>query len=78
VLTLTNRKDASERFSRNLQKLMEQKGLSYEGLEKFTGVGYRSIARYVKGESSIPLDAADKLARHFGKTVDEMVEEDDV
>ena len=76
MIRLLDRNSATARFGRNLSKLLVERSMSYYELEKFTGVTYRSIARYAHGEVSVPLDAAEKIARYFGKTVDEMVKEE--
>ena len=76
MIRLLEKCSASKRFGRNLSKLLVERSMSYYDLEKFTGVNYRSIARYAHGEVTAPLDAVEKIARYFGKTVDEMVKEE--
>jgi transcriptional regulator with XRE-family HTH domain len=73
-----DREKAQVRFGRSLKKLLEEKDLSYYDLERATGINYRSIGRYSKGEVDLPISAAEAIAGYFGKTVDEMVKGDDV
>jgi len=40
--------------------------LSFNGLERATGVKRQSIMKFVAGEQSLRLDMADKLAVYFG------------
>lgn len=39
---------------------------SLRGVERATGVKNPSLVRFVRGEQSLRLDMADKLAAHFG------------
>ena len=39
---------------------------SFLGIEKATGVKRQSIMRFVRGEQSLRLDMADRLAAYFG------------
>jgi len=48
-----------------LKKAIAESGLSYLELERATGVQRASISRFVRGERSLRLDMADKLAEHF-------------
>ena len=41
-------------------------GQTYKGLERETGVLRQSLMKFMKGETSLRLDIADKLAEHFG------------
>lgn len=39
---------------------------SLNAIEKATGVKRQSMMKFLRGEQSLRLDMADKLARHFG------------
>lgn len=41
-------------------------GQTYLGLERETGVLRQSLMKFMKDETSLRLDMADKLADHFG------------
>lgn len=43
--------------------------LSFNALERETGVKRQSIMKFVNGEQSLRLDVADKLAEYFGLEV---------
>ena len=49
-----------------LKKAIAESGLTYLMLERETGVSRASIMRFMRGERSLRLDLADKLAKHFG------------
>ena len=40
--------------------------LSFKALERETGVSRQSLMKFVRGEQSLRLDIADKLAAYFG------------
>lgn len=55
----------STRYER-IKSLIEQSGLSYQELEKKTGVKKSSLQRYASGTTvKIPLDVIEKLAKAF-------------
>jgi plasmid maintenance system antidote protein VapI len=49
-----------------LRRAIVESGISYNALHKETGVTRTSIMRFVRGDQSIRLDMADRLAEHFG------------
>jgi plasmid maintenance system antidote protein VapI len=49
-----------------LRQTIAECGLPFKRLEKETGVTRQSIMGFVKGERTIRLDMADKLATYFG------------
>ena len=49
-----------------LRATIETSGIPYLELERRTGVRRASIARFVRGETSLRLDIADRLAAYFG------------
>jgi plasmid maintenance system antidote protein VapI len=49
-----------------LKRAIVQSGMAHLALERETGVQRASIMRFLRGEQSIRLDVADKLAAYFG------------
>ncbi|MCH8851349.1 MAG: helix-turn-helix transcriptional regulator [Planctomycetes bacterium] len=49
-----------------LKKAIAESDLTYLMLERETGVSRASIMRFMRGERTLRLDMADKLAEHFG------------
>ena len=41
-------------------------GINHKALERATGVERMSITKFAKGEQSLRLDKADRLAKYFG------------
>ncbi len=41
---------------------------SLRAVERATGVKRQSLMKFIRGEQTLRLDAADKLAEHFGIT----------
>lgn len=52
-----------------LRQCIVESSEAYSALERATGVKRASIMRFVRGETSLRLDLADKLAAHFGLEV---------
>jgi plasmid maintenance system antidote protein VapI len=50
----------------SLRETIIASGMTMKALGRETGVQRLSIARFVRGEQSIRLDVADKLAAYFG------------
>ena len=49
-----------------LQKCINESGIPFLTLEQETGVLRQSLMKFARGERTIRLDAADKLARYYG------------
>jgi plasmid maintenance system antidote protein VapI len=49
-----------------LRRAIVGSGLSFKRLEKETGVLRQSLMKFVRGEQSLRLDIADRLAAYFG------------
>jgi plasmid maintenance system antidote protein VapI len=49
-----------------LRRTISESGVSYNALQKETGVTRASIMRFVEGRQSLRLDMADRLAGYFG------------
>ena len=48
-----------------LRRTIAESGVSYNSLQKETGVTRASIMRFVRGDQSLRLDMADRLAAYF-------------
>lgn len=53
-------------ITETLRKAMRDSGLPHLTISEATGVPRPSVIRFLRGEQSIRLDLADKLAEHFG------------
>lgn len=49
-----------------LKKAIADSGKSFRELERETGIIRQSLMRFMRGERSLRLDIADKLANYFG------------
>jgi plasmid maintenance system antidote protein VapI len=49
-----------------LRRTIADSGVSYNALQRETGVTRASIMRFVRGDQSIRLDMVDRLATFFG------------
>jgi plasmid maintenance system antidote protein VapI len=49
-----------------LRRTISESGVSYNALQRETGVTRASIMRFVEGRQSLRLDMADRLAGFFG------------
>jgi plasmid maintenance system antidote protein VapI len=49
-----------------LRRSITESGVSYNSLQRETGVTRASIMRFVRGDQSLRLDLADRLADFFG------------
>ena len=54
-----------------LRRTIVESGVSYNALQKETGVTRASIMRFVRGDQSLRLDMADRLAEYFGLELQE-------
>jgi plasmid maintenance system antidote protein VapI len=52
-------------ISNLLRRTIAESGISYNALQRETGVTRASIMRFVRGNQSIRLDMADRLAAFF-------------
>ena len=57
---------ASQPFTEALKKAIAESGMAHIGLERATGVKRQSIMKFMRGERSLRLDMADRLAVFFG------------
>jgi plasmid maintenance system antidote protein VapI len=56
----------SDPLRRAVLEAVECGRTNYKALERDTGVARGSISRFVRGERTLRLDMADRLAAHFG------------
>ncbi len=49
-----------------LRRVIAESGQAYIAIERATGVKRASVARFLRGQTSLRLDIADRLATHFG------------
>src|SRR5687768_10501881 len=49
-----------------LKRAIAESGMAHIAIERATGVKRQSIMRFMRGERSLRLDMADRLAAHFG------------
>ena len=49
-----------------LRRTIVESGVSYNALQRDTGVTRASIMRFVRGDQFLRLDMADRLAEYFG------------
>lgn len=66
--------NTNKNFGRNLKYLMNERAVSFEALQKETGVPHTSLNEYTRGMRAIRLETAKKIASYFGLTVDQMTE----
>ena len=61
-----NGSQAVSPVSNLLRRTIVESGVSYNALQRETGVSRASIMRFVEGRQSLRLDMADRLAAYFG------------
>ena len=66
--------DNKEIFSRNLKRIMEQKGVSRQDLSKVLGVSYFTISDWVNGKKYPRMDKVEMLAAYFGILKSDLIE----
>ena len=67
VITVTmNERQREVSVSDVLRRTIVESGVSYNALQRETGVSRASIMRFVEGRQSLRLDMADRLAAYFG------------
>lgn len=49
-----------------LRQAIAESGMSFKGIERETGIFRQSLMKFARGEQSLRLDLADKLAAYFG------------
>jgi plasmid maintenance system antidote protein VapI len=61
-----NERQSKAPISDRLRQTIVESGVSYNALQRETGVARASIMRFVRGSQSLRLDMADRLAEYFG------------
>ena len=65
IINTMNAGQSNAPISDLLRNTIAQSGVSYNALQKETGVTRASIMRFVRGDQSLRLDMADRLAAFF-------------
>lgn len=72
--TVTIGTPMSKRRAKSISDVLRQaiadSGMTYSELERATGVARASIMRFMRGDRSLRLDIAEKLASHFMLKID--------
>ena len=63
-------------IAQNLKKLRKEKGLLQKEVANAVGVHPSNYSKMEKGERDVSIEVADKLAKYFGITLDELVHMD--
>jgi plasmid maintenance system antidote protein VapI len=61
-----NERQSKPPISDLLRRTIVESGVSYNALQRETGVARASIMRFVRGSQSLQLDRADRLAKFLG------------
>ena len=60
---------AEQPFTDALRKAIAESGMAQIAIERATGVKRQCVMLFMRGERSLRLDIADRLAAYFGLTV---------
>jgi plasmid maintenance system antidote protein VapI len=63
---MKKRRKKLDTMTETLRKTIAESGMSFRGLETATGIKRQSLMKFMRGEQSLRLDIADKLAAYFG------------
>ena len=66
IIHTMNSRPVRSPISDLLRRAISESGVSYNSLQKETGVTRASIMRFVRGDQSLRLDKADRLAAFLG------------
>ena len=64
-------------FAKNFKRLMDQTGTKYSDIERLHGVNYNTLYSYLNCSRPLPGRLFIQLSRHFGKSLDWMIEDHD-
>jgi plasmid maintenance system antidote protein VapI len=65
IIVTMNTSQSKTPISDLLRRTIAESGISYNALQKETGITRASIMRFVRGNQSLRLDMADRLAAFF-------------
>ena len=65
IIITMNAGQSKNPISHLLRRTIAESGVSYNALQRETGVTRASIMRFVRGDQSLRLDMADRLAAYF-------------
>ena len=65
IIITVNARQSKAPISDLLRQTIAESGVSYNALQKETEVTRASIMRFVRGDQSLRLDVADRLAAYF-------------
>ena len=65
IIITMNARESKAPISDLLRQTIAESGVSYNALQKETEVTRASIMRFVRGDQSLRLDVADRLAAYF-------------
>ena len=63
---MSQRRKKTATITETLRQEILGSGLSFKAMERETGVVRQSLMKFARGEQSLRLDVADKLAVYFG------------
>ena len=66
IIDTMNERQPRVPISDLLRRTIVESGVSYNALQRDTGVTRASIMRFVRGDQFLRLDMADRLAEYFG------------
>jgi plasmid maintenance system antidote protein VapI len=69
IINTMDERQSHKPISDLLRRTIVESGVSYNALQRETGVTRASIMRFVRGTQSLRLDMADRLAAHYGLTL---------
>jgi plasmid maintenance system antidote protein VapI len=69
VIIITGAMARKHTMTAMLKKAISESGMAHIAIERATGVKRASIMRFMRGETSLRLDLADRLAAYFGLEV---------
>ena len=63
---MAKKRKKQQTMTESLKRAILESGMSFKALQRETGVTRQSMMSFVRGERSLRLDIADKLAVYFG------------
>lgn len=65
-------------FSKNLQRLMVKKDVSRKDIANYLGISYFTVSDWVNGKKYPRMDKVELLARYFGVSKSDLIEEETI